>query len=83
MPGRDRELGAQTVEFDHLLRVSDIVTVHVPLNSSTRGMMGSREFGLMKETAIFINTRRGPAHNETDLIKTLQDGEFAGQVSTC
>jgi phosphoglycerate dehydrogenase-like enzyme len=78
MPGRDQELGAQAVDLDHLLRVSDIVTVHVPLNSSTRGMMGSREFGLMKKTAIFINTCRGPVHNEADLIKALQDGEIAG-----
>ena len=78
MPGRDRELGAQAVDLDHLLRVSDIVTVHVPLNSSTRGLMGAREFGLMKKTAIFINTYRGPVHNEADLIKALQDGEIAG-----
>jgi len=78
MPGRDQELGGQAVELDHLLRVSDIVTVHVPLNSSTRGMMGAREFSLMKKTAIFINTCRGPVHNETDLIKALQEGEIAG-----
>ncbi|MDG0866057.1 lactate dehydrogenase [SAR202 cluster bacterium JH702] len=78
MPGRDQELGAQAVELDHLLRVSDIVTVHVPLNSSTRGLMGAREFGLMKKTAIFVNTCRGPVHNEADLIKALQDGEIAG-----
>jgi phosphoglycerate dehydrogenase-like enzyme len=78
MPGRDQELGAQGVELDHLLRVSDIITVHVPLNSSTRGLMGAREFGLMKKTAIFINTCRGPVHNESDLIKALQDDEIAG-----
>ncbi|MDP7091148.1 MAG: NAD(P)-dependent oxidoreductase, partial [Dehalococcoidia bacterium] len=78
MPGRDQELGAQAVDLDHLLRVSDIVTLHVPLNSSTRGMMGAREFGLMKKTAIFINTCRGPVHNEADLIKAIQDGEIAG-----
>ena len=78
MPGRDQELGAQAVDLDHLLRISDIVTVHVPLNSSTTGLMGTREFGLMKKTAIFINTCRGSVHNEVDLIKALQDGEIAG-----
>jgi phosphoglycerate dehydrogenase-like enzyme len=78
MPGRDKELGAQAVELDHLLRVSDIVTVHIPLNSSTRGMMSVHEFGLMKKTAIFINTCRGPVHNEADLINALQSGEIAG-----
>lgn len=78
MPGRDRELGAQAVDLDHLLRVSDIVTVHVPLNGSTHGMMGAREFGLMKKSAIFINTCRGPVHNEADLIAALENGEIAG-----
>lgn len=78
MPGRDRELGAQAVDLDHLLRVCDIVTAHVPLNSSTRGMFGSREFGLMKKTAVFINTCRGPVHNEADLITALENGEIAG-----
>jgi D-3-phosphoglycerate dehydrogenase len=42
MPGRDKELGAQTVDLDHLLQVSDTATVHVPLNSSLQGMMGAR-----------------------------------------
>ncbi len=78
MPGRDQELGARAVGLAYLLRVSDIVTAHVPLNSSTRGMFGSREFGLMKKAAVFINTCRGPVHNEADLIKALQDGEIAG-----
>ncbi|GIT18478.1 MAG: hypothetical protein CM1200mP39_12840 [Dehalococcoidia bacterium] len=78
MPGRDGELGAQAVDLDHLLSASDIVTIHVPLNSSTRGMIGAREFNLMKSTAIFINTCRGPVHNEADLIKALQNGDIAG-----
>jgi phosphoglycerate dehydrogenase-like enzyme len=41
-------------------------------------MMGAREFGLMKKTAIFINTCRGSVHNEADLITALQDDEIAG-----
>ena len=72
------ELGAQAVDLDRLLQASDIVTAHVPLNSSTRGMFGSREFGLMKKTAVFVNTCRGPVHNEADLIRALQAGEIAG-----
>jgi phosphoglycerate dehydrogenase-like enzyme len=78
MPGRDQELGAQAVDFDYLLKSSDIVTAHVPLNSSTRGMFGYREFELMKKTAIFINTCRGPVHNEAELIKALEDNQIAG-----
>lgn len=78
MPGRDAELGAVATQFDELLERSDIVTAHVPLNRSTRGMFGAREFGLMKKTAVFINTCRGSVHNEADLIKALHDGEIAG-----
>ena len=78
MPGRDRELGAAATPFDELLRRSDIVTVHVPLNSTTRGMFGEREFGLMKDTAVFINTCRGPVHDERALIQALQRCEIAG-----
>ncbi len=78
MPGRDAELGAVATPLDELLQRSDIVTAHVPLNSSTRGMFGEREFGLMKQTAVFINTCRGPVHNEAALIQALESGEIAG-----
>ncbi len=78
MPGRDTELGATAMPLDDLLMRSDIVTAHVPLNSSTRGMFSTRQFGLMKKTAVFINTCRGPVHDEAALIKALQDGEIAG-----
>ncbi|MDA0233216.1 MAG: 2-hydroxyacid dehydrogenase [Chloroflexi bacterium] len=78
MPGRDAELGAVSTPLDELLERSDIVTAHVPLNRSTRGMFGAREFGLMKKTAVFINTCRGPVHNEAALIAALKAGEIAG-----
>jgi ABC-type transport system substrate-binding protein len=52
------------VEFDHLLRESDIVSVHVPLNRQTTGMISTRELGLMKPTAYLINTCRGPVVDE-------------------
>lgn len=77
MPGRDAELGAVATPLDDLLSRSDIVTAHVPLNRSTRGMFSTREFGLMKKTSVFINTCRGPVHDEAALIKALQDGEIA------
>ena len=78
MPGRDAELGAVATPLDELLRRSDIVTAHVPLNSSTRGMFSTREFGLMKKTAVFINTCRGPVQDEAALIEALQAGEISG-----
>jgi phosphoglycerate dehydrogenase-like enzyme len=64
-------LGVRFALLDELLRTSDIVTCHVPLTDRTRGMMGAREFSLMKPTALFINTCRGPVVDEDALYKAL------------
>ncbi|MDP6273066.1 MAG: NAD(P)-dependent oxidoreductase [Dehalococcoidia bacterium] len=72
----EAELGVRRVGFEELLKTSDIVTVHVPLFSGTRGMMNAHAFSLMKESAIFINTCRGPVQNEADLIDALNDGQI-------
>jgi len=77
MPGRDRELGAKYTPKDELLRRSDIVTLHVPLGKTTRGMMSDREFGLMKKTAVLINACRGPVVDEKALTRALQQGKIA------
>ncbi len=74
----EKALFARGVDFDELLRVSDVVTAHMPLYSGSRGMFNARVFSLMKDTAIFINTCRGPVHNERDLIDALRDGRIAG-----
>ena len=58
--------------LDDLLRTADIVTLHVPLTRKTRGMIGDREFDLMKPTAVLINACRGPVVNEAALIRALQ-----------
>ena len=70
--------GARRTPLDELLSTSDIVTCHVPLDHSTRAMMSSGEFGRMKQTAVFINTCRGPVHDEAALIKALNEGEIFG-----
>ena len=75
---KERELKVTRVSMDELLERSDIVTVHVPLSSSTTGLLGRREFAQMKSDAIFINTCRGPVHNETELIDALDSGEILG-----
>ncbi len=72
----ENELNVRRVSFDHLLSESDVVTVHVPLYSGTRGMFDRSAFKAMKESAIFINTCRGPVHNEADLIEALENGDI-------
>ena len=74
----ERELQVTRVSMDELLDRSDIVTAHVPLSSSTTGLMGRREFAAMKPQAIFINTCRGPVHDEPALIEALNSGEILG-----
>jgi phosphoglycerate dehydrogenase-like enzyme len=64
-------------ELDTLLSTADFVSVHVPLNEQTRGMIGAREFGLIKRGAIFVNTSRGAVANEQALLNSLLDGHLA------
>jgi len=71
-------LGVRFVLFDELLRTSDIVTLHVPLDDSTRHLIGRRELGLMKPTAILINTCRGPVVDEDALHAALSQGKIVG-----
>ena len=72
------EHGATRVELDELLGRSDIVTLHVVLNEGTRGLIGAREFALMKESALLVNTARGPIIEEPALIDAIQNGRIAG-----
>jgi phosphoglycerate dehydrogenase-like enzyme len=71
-------LGLRFVLFDELLRTSDIVTLHVPLDDSTRHLIGGRELALMKPTAILINTCRGPVVDEDALHAALKQGKIVG-----
>jgi glyoxylate reductase len=64
--------------LDTLLQESDFVTLHVPLNSKTRHLIGARELSLMRPTAILINTSRGPVVDEAALAQALQGGRIAG-----
>ena len=64
--------------FRELLASSDIVTMHVPLNDSTRHMIGAPELALMKPEAIIVNTSRGPVLDEVALTKALADNKLFG-----
>ena len=69
---------AAFVELDELLETSDIVSLHVPLERTTRHMISDREFALMKNTAILVNTCRGPVVDEAALKRALKDGQIFG-----
>ncbi len=64
--------------FDTVLREADVISLHTPLTAETRHMIAAREFGLMKSTAILINTARGNLVDEAALIDALKSGQIAG-----
>ena len=74
----EREAGLTFVELDQLLRESDFVSLHSPLNATTRRQIGVRELGLMKKTAFFINTARGAIIDEAALVRALRGKKIAG-----
>ncbi len=67
---------AEHTPFDELLQRADIVAVVLPLSSETRGLIGAREFGLMKPGAIFINGARGAIVQEPALLQALDSGRL-------
>ena len=70
-------LGMRYTPMEDLLRQSDIVSLDVPLMPETRGMIGAKELGLMKPTAVLINTSRGNVVDEPALIEALQKRTIA------
>ena len=79
-PSLEERYGVKRVDLDTLLRTSDIITVHVPLMPSTRGMIGAVELGKMKPSAVVVNTSRGPVIDEKALYRALKEKwiAFAG-----
>lgn len=69
--------GAELVELDTLCAEADFISIHAPLLDSTRGLIGREQLGLMKSTAILINTSRGPLIDEAALIDALTSGKIA------
>jgi phosphoglycerate dehydrogenase-like enzyme len=72
------EVGAERRELDDLLSAADIVTVHATLSAESRGLIDARRLGLMKPTAILINTARGPIVDEAALLAALAAAKIAG-----
>jgi D-3-phosphoglycerate dehydrogenase len=73
---RMREMGIEPVTFDRLLEEADIISVHTPLTKETRHMLGYEQFKKMKNTAILVNTSRGPVVNIPDLVRALEEGRI-------
>ena len=71
-------LGVEFVSLQELMRQSDIVSLHLPQNDTTKGMINAELIGLMKPTAIFINTARGPIVDSQALADALNAGKIAG-----
>ncbi|MBA7614345.1 Glyoxylate/hydroxypyruvate reductase B [subsurface metagenome] len=74
----EEELGIAYKSREEVLREADFVSLHVPLTPETHHMIGAGELAAMKETAILINTSRGPVVDEEALYEALRDGAIAG-----
>ena len=72
------EQGVQRVDKEVLFRQSDVLSIHLVLGDRSKGMVGAQELGLMKPTAILVNTARGPIIDEPALIEALQAKRIAG-----
>lgn len=75
--GKNTNSDYERVSFEELLSMSDIVSVHAPLDENTRGLFDKAAFEKMKNTAIFINVGRGPIVVEQDLVDALNEGQLA------
>lgn len=77
-PRLERRYGMTYLPLEELLRQSDFVTLHVPLTEETRRLISRRELGLMKESAVLMNTSRGPLVDQTALYEALKLGRIGG-----
>ena len=77
-PEKAKEAGAEYVSKEDLFRNADVISIHVVLSDRTRGIIGSKELGLMKKTAYLVNTSRGPIVDEKALLAALNSKSIAG-----
>ena len=75
---RTDDVAIEQVELDELLSRSDIVSLHLPLTTETRGVIGREQLARMKRSAILINTARGPVVDQSALIEALDQHRLAG-----
>jgi glyoxylate reductase len=77
-PEFEKEFDAKQLPLEKLLQVSDFVSLHVPLLPSTKHLISTEEFSLMKKTAFLVNTARGPVVDEKALLRALRTKRIAG-----
>jgi D-3-phosphoglycerate dehydrogenase len=77
-PAQERELGAQFVDRETLLREADFLSLHVPLTPKTHHLISARELAMMKPTAFLINAARGKVVDEAALVEALESKRIAG-----
>jgi D-3-phosphoglycerate dehydrogenase len=70
--------GVELTDFDSVLKKSDFISIHCPLNESTRHLMGGQAFKKMEKKPILINTSRGPIVDEKALVEALKEGRVSG-----
>ena len=76
-PSIEESLGARYVSLDDLLRRSDFISLHAPLNDQSRHMIDARAFALMKPDTVLVNTARGALIDETELVTVLKERRIA------
>jgi len=77
-PKAEAELGVKFSSLDELLAASDFVSLHVPLNDETRGMINKTTLAKMKQGSYLVNTARGPVVCEHDLVEAIRSGHIKG-----
>jgi len=77
-PGIESELHARQVSLDELLRSADVVSLHVPVTPETTALLGKRELGLLKPSALIVNTARAELIDGHALYSALSEGQIAG-----
>ena len=73
-----KEIGKYIASMSELFTMADIISIHVPLNSETKGLVSYKEIAAMKKTAFIVNTARGPIVDEKELINALKNKRIAG-----
>ncbi len=74
----EEKVKARRASLAEVLAEADVLSLHVPLTPQTRHLIGARELGAMKKTAILVNTARGPVIDEAALVEALRNGTIAG-----